>query len=306
MKILVILTSLLWLSATWAQECNFNVSMNSFMGNVNDFPQVVGHSLALTRGSSSANCENYRIYFGKGYANNYQRKAYSGIYSLNYNLYRTVNLGNILKDYGDASAGEFIAAQAPNTNTPYTSTFYVSIPDLDSIFTTSPSGVYTDVVPIHFYKVRANGTVEYETSRYLTISFNLPRYAELSIVPENAPHDATSTSYIMDFGTMEQNEELRADLRIKGNVGYEVSLSSMNGGKLTGGSGSTTVPYQIRVGSGSYFSPTPAGAQYTVAQRYFGTSTGGERYNMRVKLGSFGQLADGDYQEVITITVRAW
>ena len=104
---------------------------------------------------------------------------------------------------------------------------------------------------------------------------------------------------------MEQNEEMRADLRVKGNVGYGVMLSSMNGGKLVG-SGNTTVPYTIRVGSGSFFSPAPAGSQFTVAQRYFGTSTQGERYNVRVKLGTFGNLDDGDYQDVVTITVQAW
>jgi len=183
----------------------------------------------------------------------------------------------------------------------------VGFPDLDSIFTQSPSGVYTDVVPIQFYRVRSNGQVEYDTTRYLTISFNLPRYAELSIVPENSPHDASSTTYVMNFGTMVQNEELRADLYVKGNVGYGVMLSSMNGGKLMPTSGgNSSVPYQIRVGNSGYLTPSPAGAQFTVAQRYFGTSSSGERYNLRVRLGNFSQLDDGDYQEVITITVQAW
>ena len=292
-----------------AQSCDYSITMGSFTGNVNDTEQTVSHTAVLTRptNSSSSNCNEYRVYFGKGNANSYQRKAYNGQYSLNYNLYRTVNRGNILKEYSDASNGEFIANTANNPNTASTSTFFVGFPDLETIFSQSPAGVYTDVVPVMFYRVRQNGNIEYETTRNLTISFNLPRYAELSIFPVNAPDDVNSITYFMDFGTMAQNQELRADLRVKGNVGYGVMLSSMNGGKLmpTAG-GNSIVPYQIKVGNGNYFTPSPAGSQFTVAQNNFGTASSGERYNLRVKLGTFGQLEDGDYQEVITITVQAW
>lgn len=309
MKLLVILL-LSWLApVALAQECNYSVSLNNFTGNVSDSAQTVAHAMTVARptNSSTANCSNYHVYFGKGQANDYQRRAYNGTASLTYNLYRTVNQGNILKDFGDATNGEFITGSSDNPNTPTTLTFFVGFPDLNTIFTQSPAGVYTDVVPIHIYRVRQNGNIEYQTTRNLTISFNLPRYAELSIVPENSPHDANNTTYVMDFGTIEPAEELRADLWVKGNVGYGVMLSSINGGQLRLSAGGTSaVPYQIRVGSGSFFTPAPAGTQFTVAQRNAGTSTAGERYNLRVRLGNFGQLEDGDYQEVITITVQAW
>lgn len=303
MRLIIFLLLTIGSTQTWSQDCGVNIQMNSFMGSVNDNPQTVAHSISLSHSSPSSNCDEYNIYFGKGYANNYQRKAYSGLYSINYNLYSTINQGNILKDYGDASGGEFVYLPAPIRNTNYSSSFYVGIPDLDSIFSTSPSGVYTDVIPISFYSKRNNGQLRFQTTRYLTISFNLPRYAELSIVPENSPHDPNSTTYVMNFGQMQQNQEMRADLVVKGNVGYGVMLSSMNGGKLNG-SGTTIVPYQIKVGSGAYF--TPGISQSTVAQRYSGTSNAGERYNLRVKLGNFANLDDGDYQDVITVTVQAW
>lgn len=303
------LVVLVYAAAAWGQNCNYSVGLGNFTGNVGPVAQTVEHTATVTRptNSSTANCTNYRVYFGKGNANSYQRRAYSGNSSLTYNLYRTVNQGNILKDFGDALTGEFLSGAVPTPNVAGSISFFVGFPDLNSIFTQSPAGVYTDVVPINFYQVRQNGNVEYVTTRNLTISFNLPRYAELSIVPENSPHDANNTTYVMDFGTIEPSEELRADLWVKGNVGYGVMLSSMNGGQLRLSAGGTSaVPYQIRVGSGSYFTPAPAGTQFTVAQRNAGTSTAGERYNLRVRLGNFGQLEDGDYQEVITITVQAW
>jgi len=84
MKFLILM--LVALSSTaFAQDCNYSVTMGSFTGNVSDNEQTVNHPIVVTRptNSSTANCTNYRIYFGKGYANNYQRKAYNGIYSLN-------------------------------------------------------------------------------------------------------------------------------------------------------------------------------------------------------------------------------
>ena len=292
-----------------AYDCGYTIQMNSFLGDVKDNAQTNPHSATLTRGSGSNDnqCKRYQVYFGKGYSNSYQRRAYSGLNSLTYNIYRTVNQGNILKDYGDAGAGEFIDAQSPTQQTPSTITFAISIPDLDDIFTSSPSGVYTDVVPLNFYSVNPGEVPKYQTTRYLTLSFRLPRYAELSIVPENSSHNPTSTTYVMDFGNIEQNEELRADLWVKGNVGYGVMMSSMNGSKLVSTAGpSSTVPYTIRVGSGSYTTLSPAGNAFTMAQRFFGTNTQGERYNMRVKLGSFGQLEGGDYQDIITVTIQAY
>lgn len=305
---LLLLLSLWWSAAARAQDCGFTINMNSFVGNVGDTAQTNSHVATVTRGQNSAdgNCSRFQVFFGKGLSNNYQRRAYSGTNSLAYNIYRSVSQGNILKDYGDAGPGEFLDVLSPAKFTAYSASFYISIPDLNSIFQSSPAGVYTDVVPLNFYNVKSNGTLEYQTTRYLTLSFNLPRYAELSIVPENSAHDRNATSYVMDFGVMEQNEELRADLWIKGNVGYGVMMSSLNGGRLAASGVSTSVPYQIRVGNGGYQTLAGAGASYTMAQNPFSTSSQGERYSLRVKLGTFGQLEGGDYQDVITITVQAW
>lgn len=288
---------------SWAQNCGYEISMGSFMAAIQDQPQTLAHSLSLTRGSNSSNCENYHIYFGKGQANSYQRRAYSGSSSVPYNLFRAINQGNVLKDFGDAGPNEFITGAAASRNVPYTSTWYVGVSDLDAMFS-SPPGVYTDVVPVHIYRVRNNGQITHQTTRYLTLSFNLPRYAELSLVPENAPHNPSSTSFVMDFGELQPQEVLGADLRVVGNVGFGVMMSSMNGGKLLGGSNS--VPYQISVANRGYFTLSPAGAQYMVATRQSGTNTSGERYNLKVRIGHFSNLPGGDYQDVITITVQAW
>lgn len=305
MKVLFAATFLLFGLRAHAQNCDYNLSLGNFTTSVQDVAQVLPHSLGLLRPQNSPGtpCENYRLYFAKGQANSYQRRAYSGGNSMTYNLYRTVSLGNVLKDFGDASANEYITGYAPSKNVNYQSTFYVEVKSKNTLFNVPP-GVYTDTLPVNVYAVRANGDIDYQASRWMTLAFTVPRYAELSIVPENSPHDPQSTVYIMDFGQMQPNQELRADLRIKANVPYGMRVTSANGGQLRKTPHTTAVPYQIRLANGSWF--TPPNNSHWLGQEYSGTSQSGRSYRIRVRLGTFATLDDGDYQDTLTFTVEAY
>lgn len=293
-------------SGAWADpDCGFNIQMGSFTATVKETSQTLPHSLTLTRSHNSADgtCSAYRLYFGKGNANSYQRRAYSGLASLPYNLYRAINEGNILKDHGDAGSNEYITTLSPDKETPYTSAWYVGVADINTLFTT-PAGVYTDVVPINVYNQKSNGDISFQTARYLTLSIVVPRFVELSIVPQGGAHDRNATTYVMDFGELQAGEELRADLRVVGNVGYGVMMSSQNGSKLSNGTG--LIPYQIKVGNGGYFT-FPGSGQMQVASSGHGTSTQGQAYGLRVKIGTIpSNPSPGDYQDVITVTVQAY
>lgn len=290
--------------AAWADgDCDLTMSLGNFTGSVQDVAQVLPQSMTVSHGDNSNNCRNYNFYFAKGQANSYQRQAYSGGYALPYNLYRTVSLGNILKDYGDAGANEFLRVNMPNRNTNYTATWYVEVKSKNALFNVPP-GTYTDTLPVNVYNVRSNGNLEYQGSRYMTLSFVVPRYAEVSVVPETQAHNPTSTVYIMDFGTMVPQEELRADLLVKANVPYGMHVSSTNGGFLKKSPDTTPVPYQIQIGSSGWI--TPPTYPYWLGQEASGSSQSGRRYNIKVKLGNFGTLDDGDYTETITVTVSAY
>lgn len=305
-KLTTYLLSFILTSLLYAQDCNYNVNINSFAATLTTSPQVEAHTLTLSRptNSSTANCQNFRVYAGKGGANNYDRKAFFGPHFVSYNIYSQVNLGNIVKDYPDAGPGEFLEGSVVQPNVNETIELYFSLPDIKSIFST-PAGVYTDVVPINIYRVRANGDIEFQTARFVTISIQIPRHAELSLVPQNAPHDPQSTVYTMDFGTLQSHSEMAADLMIVGNVGFSVLMSSQNGSSLT--NNQDHVPYQIRVGQDSFFSLSPAGSTFQVAMRHTGTNLQGQRYPLRVRLGNVpSNLSTGTYQDVITITVQAW
>lgn len=303
--ILFIISLTIFSSYTHAQDCRYEADAGTFSAPLINSTQIIEHVFSVRRNRLiSLQCSNYRAYFGTGSSNSYDRKAFNGQNSLSYNLYRTIGLGDVLKDFPDAGPGEFISGNLPMPFNDDSKSFYVSLPDTMSIFEL-PAGVYTDIVPINFYSLRQNGSLQYQITRFLTISIEIPRFIELSLVPENAPHDSNSTSYLMDFGTMSSNQELAADLRVVGNLGYEVMMSSMNGGLLLNNPDS--VSYQLKVGQGSYLSLSPAGSVHQVAQSQTGTNLDGQRFNLRVKLGEVAQtLRSGDYQDVITITIQAW
>lgn len=297
---------------SFAQSCAYSIDIDSyFPATISETQQTLPYSLRLTRGqtSSGPNCKNYHLYFGKGNANSYQRQAFSGSNSINYNLYKEVNRATILKDFSDAGSTEFITGYAPQKNKPYTSTWYVGVPSIYDDFSSTPAGVYTDVLPVNVYQVRNNGNIEFQTARFVTLSFTVPKFVEMSIVDRNQPHDSSSTTYTMDFGELNSNQQLQADLRVVGNVGYSVSLTSTNGGVLknTKPESSSEASYSIQVGGNSFFSPTNANSPYFLFDTNSPTDISGNRYRLKVKLGNVPtELDDGDYTESIIFTVQAY
>jgi spore coat protein U-like protein len=306
MKCLMFMFLLFMSFNLYAQHCNYGVNVNYFPATVSNVEQMIAHKITITRPNNTPepNCGNFRVYAGKGLANSYDRKAYSGSNFISYNIYTSVSGGSILKDYGDAGPGEFLSGSASQVNTPQDIEFFIRLPDILSIFST-PAGVYTDVIPFNVYAVRNNGNIQFQTQRFMTVSINIPRYAELSLVSQNAPHDPDSTVYTMDFGQLQSNSVLAADLIVVGNVGFSVLMSSQNGSRLV--NQQANVPYQIKVGQAPYLSLSPAGAHFQTAMRYSGTNVQGQRFPLRVRLGNVSsQLPTGLYQDTVTVTIQVW
>lgn len=312
MKIIIFFILLIISKNSFSQDCAYNISTDFYFPvTISDSQQTLPYSLVLSRGQTSngPSCENYRLYFGKGNANSYQRQAFSGSNTINYNLYKEINRSTILKDFSDAGSTEFITGYAPSKLTPYTSTWYVGVPNIYDNFSSSPAGVYTDVIPVNIYHIKNNGSVEFQTARHVTLSFTVPRFVEMSIVDQNQPHDSSSTTYTMDFGEISSNQQLQADLRVVGNVGYSVSLTSANGGVLknTNPSSSSQISYSIQIGNGSFFSPTNANSPYFLFDTNTPTTIAGNRYPLRVRLATvLADPEDGDYAESITFTIQAY
>lgn len=301
--LLLVFTSLKVFSQT---DCEYRSNINNVTVEVLDNSQVIQQTLTLYRdntGSGSGKCDNYRIFFSKGLANNYQRKAYSMFgNSINYNLHRSVNQSGVLKDRNDAvTSNEYLEGQAPSRNTPYMNSFFISVPgQANSSFV---SGLYYDVIQASIYSIQ-NGVPYFERTDNMTLFFYINQRLQVSIVDEGGSFDAGSTSKVLDFGFLTQNAEKGADVRVLSNGAYQLKISSQNNGQLKLSEGDL-ITYALRVNgsnvnlSGSSSAPVQIGSGTA-------TSTSGDLYNLKVKIiEDTKNKTAGMYQDILTITAIA-
>lgn len=301
---LFLMLFLFYSSFTWAQNCNFTFTSSNFVAEIDTAEQAVSHPLRIRRGSNSNNCRNVRLFFTRGRANQYSRKAYNGNKIVPYNLYKESSLNNILKDYGDAGANEYLDLELARSSITYDIDFFVKVVDLDSVFSNGP-GYYNDLIEVKLYLVRANGQEVYQTSTYINIQIIIPRYAELSLGPMGSPHDPSSTQHIMSFGNLSTGKTAQAALNVKSTVSFGVYMSSLNGSVLK--KGASEIPYTINVNQAGHRSLTNPGQSYYITQRNISTPVNYEVFPIEARIGTMPSNPDtGEYSDVITVTVTPW
>lgn len=292
-------------SASADPDCDYSLNLSNATVEPTESSQVLQQQFSIGREENSSNCDTYRIYFGKGFANSYQRRAFGwNLQSYNYNLHQNINMTGVLKEVNDAlNSSEYVQGNLPNRNTSYDGSFFLSVPAISS--QTNPrAGVYRDLVELSVYAIRNNGSLNYELTRYFQVTINIPYRVNISLVNEGDPFNENSTSKVLDFGNLEENEELGADIVIDSNTSYSVRMSSLNNGQLK--NGTSAVSYSVRVGSNTVNLGNSSTSPVTVATGNGPTSEAGARYNVKVRITNIPANPDpGVYQDSITITAIA-
>lgn len=306
MKILLLTLFFLTSFASFAEECDFRLSMPLTFAQPTSTAQTLQMQYTIERRDpSNGPCSYYRLYFGKGLANSYQRKAFnSSGQTYNYNLHQNVNLSGVLKERNDAlNATEFIAGNTPDDDVEYTGNFFFALPTL-STQTNQRAGLYYDGVQVSIYRVESNGSVEFEKTQNFNVYINIPTSLNVSLVSEGDPFNISSTSKILDFGSLEENETLGADVIVNSNTPYQLRMSSFNNGKLS--NGTSTINYQLSVNNNSVNLSSSKTSPVTIGTGSGPTSTSGTRYNTKVKILAVPDEAQtGLYTDSITITAIA-
>lgn len=302
-KYITLLT--LFIQVAWAApDCNLALTLTNATVQATNTQQVIQQNFTIFRQHPNDNrCSGYVLYFGKGLANNYQRKAYNtSNQPYDYNLHSNINMNGILKDKNDAqSTNEIVFGSTPNSNTSYNGSFFVSIP---ATGTNPVGGTFTDNVQVQVYRASNVNDQNLEEVKTFTISIIIPTLLNISLVDEGGAFNASSTSKVMDFGMLAQNSELRADLMVMSNTPYQIKMSSANNGVLK--NGSSTYSYELKVSSNVVGLGSSAATPVTVASSTSASSTSGDRYNVRVKMTeSPTNKPAGLYQDTITITAIA-
>ncbi len=290
-----------------AKDCDYSFSINNATVELLDSTQTVEQSLRVARDKNSPNgrCKLYRVFFSKGLANNYQRKAFSARGgSIDYNLHGSINRAGILKEFADAvTANEYVSGEAPEKSTSYTKSFYISAPGLKS--RVMEAGTYSDLVQATIYGYNENsGKYLFEETQNFTAVFRVSNRLQVSLLDEGATFDPSATSKVIDFGALQQNQERGADLRVVSNSPYKLRLSSQNNGNLRQLSGET-IAYTVRVNgaivslAGSASGPVSIGSGAV-------TPEAGHLYNLKIRITEMTtHKSAGLYQDAITITATA-
>lgn len=287
-------------------DCDYRVNINNAVVEILDNSQVIQQTFTLQRdnnGSGSSKCNLYRVFFSKGLANNYQRRAFSLFGNgINYNLHRNINQSGVLKERNDAvTANEFLEGLAPSRNTTYTNSFFISVPGQAN--NSLASGYYHDVIQASFYSNQA-GVLYFERTENLSLLFYINQKVQVSIIDEGGRFDAASTSKVLDFGYLSLNAEKGADVRVLANGSYQLKVSSQNNGYLKLNA-VESIAYSLRVNGANI---SLAGSSSNPAQIGEGeaTAVSGDLYNLKVKIiEDTKDKAAGMYQDVITITAIA-
>lgn len=306
MKFLILGLFTCWSLFTFAAECDYHFSLSNATIQIEDSAQVVQQNFSVNRGQNSPDgrCKLYRIFFSKGLANSYQRKAFTVLgTSLDYNLHQSINQAGTLKEFADAVASnEFIEGSAPDKFTNYSNRFFVAAPGQNNNIILA--GTYVDVVQVSLYGYNENsGNYLFEETNNLTVLFLVAKKVQLSLIDEGGAFDASSTTKALDFGLMTQNQEKGVDLRVLSNGSYQLKLSSLNNGKMV--LGTESVQYALKVNGVNVSLSNSSGTPVAIGSGS-NTSQAGDLYNMKVKINeNVANKGAGLYQDVITITAIA-
>ncbi|MGE3611692.1 MAG: spore coat protein U domain-containing protein [Bacteriovoracaceae bacterium] len=308
MHLILVFFALIILQSWAKDDCGYQINISNATVMLIDSDQTITQEFTVSRSkpSSGNNCTTYRMFFSKGQANSYQRKAYSHAGDIvNYNLYKFINLSGLLKDFGDSqNSNEFVEGIAPANNTVYTNRFYMSVPSI-SAQNFPGSGAYNDSVQVRLYSFNpSNHKYEFESSNVYRVTLSLLNIIHVSLVDEGGVFDASSTVKIIDFGNIQEGDEKGADLRIVSNTPYEVKVSSSNNGKIMNSKGNT-IEYQFKSNNSSYNLSNSANHAISIGNGNRTTSAG-DRYNLKIKIiEAIDSKPAGLYQDVITITALA-
>ena len=290
-----------------APDCDYHFQLSNATVEVLEDSQVILQNILVNRGqnSPSGRCGLYRIYFSKGFSNSYQRRAFS-LYgsSINYNLHENINQSGVLKDEGDAvNSNEFLQGSAPNKHTTYNKNFYISTPGV--LDNASRSGTYYDILQVRIYGYnQSSGNYLFEESDTFTVVFYVPKKIQISLLDEGGVFDPSSTSKVLDFGILSQNQEKGADLRVLANGSYQIKVSSVNNGKLKLSQGDT-IAYSLKVNNSPVSLLNSASAPVSIGSGN-ATQSGGDKFNLKVRITeSTTHKSAGMYQDVLTITAIA-
>jgi hypothetical protein len=211
----------------------------------------------------------------------------------------TIGGGQDLKDRPDNPTSEEILSGSLARGESASLSFEVRLAGGDSL----TAGLYSDTLSLVAWDFNY-GSWSVSNEKSFGINLPVPSRVDLSLVPVGGAFDPRADAYTLDFGFLEAGDTGALDLMVKGNVGYTLSLSSMNGGVLSHADplDGSAISYDLSadgqlVGLGT--------GSTAVADSLSPPGPDGDRYNLVFEVGEIGDASSGEYRDVVQVVVTA-
>ena len=229
----------------------------------------------------------------------YSRRLAFGGNFLNYQLYVSTDLAQVLRAPLDATPAEVISGSSkdkPGAIVPLSFIFFIPPNQL------AAPGTYTDRITFGVYHA-FNDPGAPEDSKTINFSAVVVASAALCLVPTGSGFNQASTSQTMDFGTLSQGQSRTCDLLVRKNTSCTVTFVSGNRGVLKTSPQSTgdQIPYTLRLNGAPVDLSTTASISLPPG---VSPTQDGSRFPLVVTIGDPGtNPSAGDYRDEVMITV---
>jgi spore coat protein U-like protein len=304
--ILLLLSLLTSLSYADDNDCELTLTLNDQVwegggGNLyNPYDSVEYEQ--IVNFDDEGDCD-YFITFSKGDNGSgvNKRRLETNSKELKYQLYRDSGKTHVLKDDPSKKNNVLSSSHSDSDLSPKTLSFYWQMKKEQ----VKEPGTYTDTVELEVYEGKAGKDNDMIAGPFsLNLRTEVPAALFLSIVDTGSQFNDSDISQQLDFNELEEGENLSFDLRVKGNTGYNVSMTSENNSKmiLSGAMGSS-VPYSVKVkGSTKDLS---GGGSVVVANVNKKTKKDGDKFSVEITVGSLSDADPGVYLDTIDVEVSA-
>jgi hypothetical protein len=141
-------------------------------------------------------------------------------------------------------------------------------------------------------------------SATFSVSIQVDSHFDISIGGQGSAFSLFSTNHSLDFGSLAANDSRSADILVRSNVGYSLSIASVRGGALANTHDGSLLAYTLSANG----LPLDLGSGLPASLAVGASATYGsfERYRIVVTISNFAELpSEGDYTDMLTITLMA-
>ncbi len=206
--------------------------------------------------------------------------------------------GSILRDWPQDSRKDLLSGRLNLFRLRESLTYFIQVNKGQVV----ASGRYSDPVTVTVYRKSGNDLVPVDHIQ-VTFDFDVEPAILADIGIDSVYRSLGATTHVLDFGDMETGQRRTAELVVRANTPYSLSLDSLNGGAMRrdGGGADEVISYSLRIdGAGqSLTRPVTLSVSTPFAQ-------GGQvRHRLEFTLGDTTRAPAGTYSDTIRTTVEA-